>query len=53
MCRGKPIAQLTSVNVKRKRTDPSALQGITDAMPIQTNGPTRDFVRRMRDDERY
>ena len=52
MCRGKPVAQLTSVNVKRERIDPSTLEGITGAMPMQTR-PARDFVRRMRNDERY
>ena len=50
--RGKPVAQLTAVNVGRKRIDPSALQAVTDAMPRQPES-ARDFVRRMRDDERY
>jgi prevent-host-death family protein len=52
MRRGKPVAQLTAVNVQRKRIDPSALQAITDKMPMQVEG-ARDFVRRMRDDARY
>jgi prevent-host-death family protein len=50
--RGKPVAQLTAVDVRRKRIDPAALQAITDKMPMQREG-ARDFVRRMRDDERY
>jgi prevent-host-death family protein len=50
--RGKPVAQLTAVDVQRKRIDPAALQAITDKMPMQREG-ARDFVRRMRDDERY
>jgi prevent-host-death family protein len=52
MRRGKPVAQLTAVDVPRKRIDPSALQVITDAMPMQPER-AREFVRRMRDDERY
>jgi len=52
MRRGKPVAQLTAVDVRRKPIDPSALRAITDAMPMQPEG-ARDFVRRMRDDDRY
>jgi len=46
-----PVAQLTAVDVRRKRIDPSALRAVTDAMPMQPES-ARDFVRRMRDDER-
>jgi len=37
MRRGKPVAQLTAieVEVRRKRVDRFALQAITDAMPMQ------------------
>ena len=52
MRRGKPAAQLTAVDVRRKRIDPSALQAITDKMPLQLES-AGEFVRRMRDDERY
>jgi prevent-host-death family protein len=52
MRRGKPVAQLTAVDVRRKRIDPSALQAITDKMPLQLES-AGEFVRRMRDDERY
>jgi hypothetical protein len=52
MRRGKPVAKLTAVDVGRKRIDPSALQAVTDAMPRQSER-AREFVRRMRDDERY
>ena len=52
MRRGKPVAQLTAVNVGRERIDPSALKAVTDAMPMQPES-ARDFIRRMRDDERY
>ena len=50
--RGKPVARLTAVDVPRKRVDPSALQAITDKMPLQLES-AGEFVRRMRDDERY
>ena len=36
--RGKPVAQLTAVDVRRKRIDPAALQAITDKMPIMVSG---------------
>jgi prevent-host-death family protein len=52
MRRGKPVAQLTAVDVRRKRIDISALPAMTDAMPVQPES-ARDFVRRMRDDARY
>jgi prevent-host-death family protein len=47
MRRGKPVAQLTAVDVRRKRIDPSALQAITDKMPLQLES-AGEFVRRMR-----
>jgi prevent-host-death family protein len=50
MHRGKPVAQLTALDVRRKRIDSSALQAITDTMPVQP-GSARDFVRGMRDGE--
>jgi prevent-host-death family protein len=52
MRRGKPVAQLTAIDLGRKRIDASALQAMTDTMPMQPES-ARDFVRRMRDDERY
>jgi prevent-host-death family protein len=52
MRRGKPVAQLTGVVVRRKRIDTSILRTLTDAMPAQPES-ARDFVRRMRDDERF
>jgi hypothetical protein len=36
----------------RKRIDTAALRAITDAMPIQRES-ARDFIRRMRDEDRY
>jgi prevent-host-death family protein len=52
MRRGKAVAQLTAVDVRRKRIDPGALRAVTDSMPAQPES-ARDFVRRMRDNERY
>jgi prevent-host-death family protein len=50
--RGKAIAQITGVNAPRKRVDLAALRAITDAMPVQPE-TARDFIRRMRDEDRY
>ena len=52
MRRGKPVAQLTAVDVRRKPIDSSALKAITDTMLVQSES-ARDSVRRMRDDEHY
>ncbi len=52
MRRGKPAARLIATEIRRKRIDPSALREVTDRMPPQPE-PARDFVRRMRDDDRY
>jgi len=50
--RGKPIAQIIAVDVPRKRIDVTRLRAITDAMPVQPE-TARDFIRRMRDEDRY
>jgi prevent-host-death family protein len=50
--RGKPVAQLTAVDTPRKRIDVAALRAMTDAMPVQPE-TARDFIRRMRDENRY
>lgn len=52
MRRGTRVAQLTAIGLGRKRIDLSALQVMTDTMPMRPES-ARDFVRRMRDDERY
>jgi len=52
MRRGKPVARIIAAEVARKRIDTAALQGMTDAMPMQRES-ARDFIRRMRDEERY
>ena len=50
--RGKPVARLVAAECERRRIDPSRLRAITDAMPMQVES-AGDFVRRMRDDNRY
>ena len=50
--RGKAVAQITAINSPRKSIDIAALQAMTDTMPIQTK-TARDFIRRMRDEDRY
>jgi prevent-host-death family protein len=52
MRRGRPVAQITAIKRRRKRIDLSALRALTDRMPMQRE-PARDFVRRMRDEDRY
>ena len=50
--RGKAVAQLTAVDAPKKHIDVAALRAITDAMPVQPE-TARDFIRRMRDEDRY
>src|SRR5713101_7625418 len=50
--RGKAVAQITAVDTPRKRIDLAALRAMTDAMPVQPE-TARDFIRRMRDEDRY
>ena len=50
--RGKAVAQITAVGTPRKRIDPTALRAMTDPMPMQPQ-TARDFIRRMRDDDRF
>ncbi len=50
--RGKPIAQLTAIEAPKKRIDAAALMALTDTMPVQAES-AGDFIRRMRDEERY
>ena len=50
--RGKAVAQITAVDTPRKPIDMAALRAMTDAMPVQTE-TARDFIRRMRDEDRY
>jgi prevent-host-death family protein len=50
--RGKPVAQITAIKARRKSIDLAALRAMTDAMPRQRES-ARDFVRRLRDEDRY
>jgi prevent-host-death family protein len=50
--RGKPIAQLTAIATPQKRIDPEMLRAVTDSAPSQSE-TAGDFVRRMRDEDRY
>ena len=50
--RGKAVARITAVDTPRKRIDVAALQAMTAAIPVQTE-TARDFIRRMRDEDRY
>ncbi len=50
--RGKPAAQLSAVGKPRKRIDAAALRAVTDNMPMQQES-AGEFVRRMRDEDRY
>jgi prevent-host-death family protein len=50
--RGKTVAQITAVDTPRKRINLAALQAMTDAMPVQIE-TARDFIRRMREEDRY
>lgn len=50
--RGNPVAQITAVTRARKPVDTDALRVLTSGMRSQTE-PAGDFVRRMRDEDRY
>jgi prevent-host-death family protein len=50
--RGKPVAQLSAVERPRKPVDVAALRALTDRMPMQQES-AGDFVRRIRDEDRY
>jgi prevent-host-death family protein len=50
--RGKPVAQITPIQKRRKPIDIALLRSVTDSMPMQPE-TAGEFIRRMRDDERY
>lgn len=50
--RGKPVARLTTVATPRKRIDRELLRNLTATMTRQPE-PAREFVRAMRDGDRY
>jgi prevent-host-death family protein len=49
--RGKRVARIVGVAKARKPIDAAALSALTATMPIQI--PAGEFVRSMRDDDRY
>lgn len=50
--RGKPVARLSAAEIPRRPIALSALQALTNAMPVQTDS-AGDFIRHMRDESRY
>ena len=50
--RGKPVAQLSAAARPRGRIDMDALRAFTTGLPPQSE-PAGDFIRRMRDEDRY
>ena len=50
--RGVPVAQLTQVSTPRRPIDLASLQAVTGSMQRQSE-TAGDFVRRMRDEDRY
>ena len=50
--RGKPVAQLSAVAPPRKPVDVEALRALTEKMQMQPES-AGEFVRRMRDEDRY
>jgi prevent-host-death family protein len=50
--RGKPVAQITAIEIARKPIDPAESRVITSEMPKQPED-AGTFVRTMRDVERY
>ena len=50
--RGKAVAQISAVASPKKRILAAELRAVTDRMPMQRE-PAAEFVRRMRDEDRY
>ena len=50
--RGKPVAQLVAVTAPKKPIDVAALRALVEGMQPQRDS-AGEFMRRMRDDERY
>ncbi len=50
--RGKPVARIVAVQRPRKPVDVEALRKLVAPMPMQSES-AGEFMRRMRDDERY
>ena len=50
--RGKPVAVLSAAVRKLQKIDIDDLRAFTDTMPVQKES-AGDFIRRMRDEDRY
>ena len=50
--RGKPVAKLTPVTPAKRKIDIEALRALTSTLPWQSQS-AGEFIREMRDDERY
>jgi len=50
--RGKPVAQITAVKKTKKPIDVARMRALTASMPMQAES-AGDFMRRIRDEERY
>jgi len=50
--RGKPVAQITPIERPRKPIDIEMLRSVRKKMPYQSES-AGDFIRRMRDEDRY
>jgi prevent-host-death family protein len=50
--RGKPVAQLVAVQKPRKKIDVAKLKKMVEGWPMQKES-AGDFIRKMRDDDRY
>jgi prevent-host-death family protein len=50
--RGKPVAKLSAALAPRKPINIADLRAVTDGMPMQRES-AGEFMRRMRDEERY
>lgn len=50
--RGKPVAQITPVERPRKPIDIELLRSVSKKSPMQSES-AGDFIRRMRDEDRY
>ncbi|GJD42969.1 hypothetical protein AFCDBAGC_0811 [Methylobacterium cerastii] len=50
--RGREVVRLSAVSEPKRKVDLDALRAVTAQMPFQDEGAA-DFIRAMRDDERY
>jgi prevent-host-death family protein len=50
--RGKPVAQIMAIKKMPRPIDVVAMRSLTNSMPMQTES-AGDFIRRMRDEDRY